>query len=199
MARPPAITRYGRVIEAAIARFTAECFKDVETPPLGELIAVEDGPETIVAVVSSIVTQGIDPSRRVNAHGGPEDDLPTVLAAHPHVPALLLTTFSGSVVGYLAPDGVRQYLPPAPPPIQARVRACSDEEVREFTGSFDFLRLLLETGPLADEVLAAALRRAAEAYGAAGRAFLVRAGKALSPLLARDPVRLQATLRRMQA
>jgi hypothetical protein len=30
------------------------------------------------------------------------------------------------------------------------------------------------------------------------RGFLVRAGKALAPLMARDPMRLQATLRRIQ-
>ena len=92
---------------------------------------------------------------------------------------------------------MRQYLPPAPASILARVRACTDAEAAGFTGAFDFLRLLLDAGPLADDVIAAALRGVAHQHGDE-RAFLVRAGKALAPLLAREPARLNAILRRMQ-
>lgn len=189
-------TRYGRVIEARVDRFQAECFNRGCAPPLGELVAVEDGPGPIYAVVSAVVTQGMDPSRRVTAHGRPDDDLDQVLADHPHVPALLATSFEAIVVGHEAEGRVRQYLSSAPAPILARVRACADDEREAVMRSFDFLKLLLAAGPLADDVIGAALRRGAEGRPDA-RFFLVRGGKALAPLLANDPMRLNAVLRRL--
>ena len=190
-------TRYGRVIEASISRFQSQCFDREFAPPLGELVAVEDGPGPVYAVVSGVITEGIDPSRRVTAHGKPEDDLDRVLADHPHVPALLSTTFEAIVVGHHADGRVRQYLPPAPAPILARVRSCTDEERESVMRSFDFLKHLLAAGPLADEVIGAALRQAAGSQPDE-RAFLVRGGKALAPLLANEPMRLHAVLRRLQ-
>lgn len=190
-------TRYGRVIEAQIDRFTAECFSRDCAPPLGQLVALEDGEQPIYAVVAGVVTEGIDPDRRIAAHGGPDDDLARVLAEHPHVPALLLTSFSAVVVGHSGGGWALQYLPPTPAPILARVRSCDDDEVRWFTRSFEYLHLLLDAGPFADEVIAASLRLMARVQPD-GRTFLVGAGKALAPLLARDPMRLQATLRRMR-
>lgn len=191
------ISRYGRVTEATIDRFCAECFEREGAPPLGELVAVEDGPGPILAVVAAVVTEGIDPTRRVGSHGSPEDDLERVLADHPHVPALLSTTFTATVVGHHEGGRVRAYLPPAPAPILARVRACTDEERNGVMLSFDFLKLLLDGGTFADEVIGAVLRRAAGPQPDS-RAFLVRGGKALAPLLANDPMRLHAILRRLQ-
>jgi hypothetical protein len=197
MVASPTQTRYGRVTQATVDRFDAECFERESAPPLGELVAVEDGPGPIFAVVSGVVTEGIDPSRRVGSHGGPDHDLAQVLADHPHVPALLSTTFMATVVGHQAAGFVRSYLPPAPAPILARIRACTGGERDGVTRSFDFLKLLLASGPFADEVAGAALRRASE-HQVDPRAFLVRGGKALAPLLANDPMRLHAILRRLQ-
>jgi hypothetical protein len=197
MVEVTAVRRYGRVTEARINRLTAECFDKRYAPPLGELIAIEDGPTPLYAVVSSVLTSTIDADRRLIARGEPDHDLDRVLADHPHVPALLLTTFEAVTVGFASLGSVNRYVPSAPAPLLARVRACSTDEIHTLTQSFEFLGLLLEAGPLADEVVAAFLRRAAEAYSDR-RAFLVRAGKALTPLLARDPLRLQAILRRMQ-
>ena len=191
------ITRFGRVTEASIDRFTAECFAKETAPALGELVVVEDEPNPIYAVVAAAVTQGIDPERRVASHGGPDDDLSKVYADHPHVQTLLMTTFQATVAGHQSGGEMRHYLPAAPAPILARVRACSEAETAAFTLSLDYLRMLVNAGPLADEVMAASLRRAAAARPDS-RSFLVRAGKALTPLLGRDPMRLQATLRRIQ-
>jgi len=189
--------RYGRVIRASLDRFSAECFQRECAPPLGELVAVEDAPAPLYAVVAAVVTEGIDSSRRLNNRGAPDQDLDRVLADHPHVPALLATTFEAIVVGHQAEGALRQYLPPSPAPILARIRLCSAEERETFTRSFDFLRLLLNGGPLADDVIAASLR-CASAGSADGRLLRVRGGKALAPLLANDPSRLHAILRRLQ-
>lgn len=189
--------RYGRVTRATISRLWSECFIRERTPPLGELLVVEDSPVSIVAVAAAASTEGIDPSRRVTAHGGPDHDRERVLAENPHVPALLITTFEAVIVGHESGGRLLQFLPPQPAPILARVRACAADECVEFTESLDFLELLLAAGPLGDDLTAAALRGAAAARPD-GRAFLVRAGKALTPLLATDPPRLHAILRRLQ-
>ncbi|MHB8577995.1 MAG: hypothetical protein ACYDCQ_22005 [Dehalococcoidia bacterium] len=191
------VQRFGRVTRSTIDRLWAECFERDAAPPLGELVAVEDAPALTYAVVSASVTEGIDPSRRVTSHGGPNDNLKQVLEEHPHVPALMTTSFEAIVVGHDAGGRIWQYLPPTTAPILARIRACTDVERAEFMQSLDFLKLLLAAGPLADDVVASTLRAAA--YGRPdGRAFLVRAGKALTPLLAADPTRLHAILRRLQ-
>jgi len=193
-ASPP---RYGRVTRASIARFTAECFERDAAPPLGLLVAVEDCPETIFAVVAGVLTEGIDPTRRLTSRGEPDHDLERVLADNPHVPALLSTSFDAVVVGYADAGQIRQYLPSAPAPILARVRACSDVESAAFMQSFDFLGVIAEGGAFADDVIAATLRTASLGR-VDGRAFLVQAGKALTRLLGDDPTRLHALLRRLQ-
>ncbi len=192
---PP--TRYGRVIRASIDRFSAECFARDGAPPLGLLVAVEDMEEPVFAVVCGVLTEGIDPTRRVTARGEPEHDLQRVLDENPHVPALLATTFDAVVVGHKRAGNVCQYLPSAPAPMLARVRGCTDDECAAFMRSFDFLRLLLAGGVFADDVIASALRQAAAAQPDR-RGFLVHSGKALTPLLADDATRLQAILRRIQ-
>lgn len=190
-------TRFGRVISSGIQRFSAECFKRECAPALGRLVAVEDAAAPIYGIVSAVETVGVDPSRRINSHGEPEHDLERVLHEHPHVPGLLVTTFDAVVVGYLDRERVRQYLPPAPAPILARVRDCDADETDRFMGSFDFLHLLLDSGPFAGEIIAAALRLAA-ASRADGRALLVRGGKVLAGLLPNDAILLSAILRRLQ-
>src|SRR5712692_3596655 len=114
--------RYGRVTRATIGRLWSECFERECTPPLGELLMVEDAPLPIVAVASAASTEGIDPSRRITSHGGPDHDLRRVLADNPHVPALLITTFEAVVVGHESDGRLVQFLPPQPAPILARVR-----------------------------------------------------------------------------
>lgn|GEM_PF-1115366 len=188
--------RYGRVIKSTVETFVAECFTNAAAPPLGELLVVEDG-TPIIAIVADISTESRDGTRPLGLHGGPEDDLQHVLDANPHIPALLRTCFTGVVAGYWEDHHLRQYLPSAPPPVQARVRRATAAECAGLIASFDFLRLLLGVAPHADDAIAAALRRLAPPEPER-RPFLVRAGKALTVLLAEDPPRLHALLRRLQ-
>ncbi len=120
-----------------------------------------------------------------------------MLAQNPQIPALLHTTFDAVVVGHVGAIGIAQHLPDAPAPIYARVRACDALETARFFERFEFLPLLLAAGPLADEVTAACLRRAA-ATEPEPRPFLVRAGRALARELATDPERLGAILNRIR-
>lgn len=182
----------GRVLEATISRFTCVCHTLDGAPPLGTLVLVFEGGPAVYGVVADIRTQGIDPGRPLTPRGGPEDDRETVLAQNPQIPALLQTAFEAIVVGHRRGDSVRRYLPDSPPRIYARVRACTAAETAEFFSGFEFLPLLLASGPLADQVIAACLRRAAAAVPGRSREFLVQAGRALAHELAAEPERLAA-------
>ena len=186
----------GRVLEASIARFVTACFELESAPPLGALVVTDDT-APVYAVVADVRTEGREPGRRPTPHGGPHDDRARVLEQNPHIPALLQTTFEAAVAGHNTGAGPRPWLPDAPPPIFARVRECTDAEVCAFTASVEFCSLVLAAGPLADEVLAACLRRAAASHPDP-RDFLVRAGKALAVELAAEPHRLAALLRRIR-
>ena len=186
----------GRVLEASAARFLCACFELEGAPPLGALVSVDSSPP-LVGVVSDIRTEGRDPGRRPAPHGSPSDDRARVLQQNPQIPALLQTSFEALVVGYGSGASIHQGLPAFPAPIYDRVQTCSATEVLSFTERLDFLRLMLVSGSLADEVTIACLRGAAATH-ADPRTFLVRAGKALATELAAEPDRLAALLRRLR-
>jgi hypothetical protein len=103
------------------------------------------------------------------------------------------------VVGHAREGKMYQYLPAQPPISLDEIVTCSDAEVVQFTADFTYFRTVLNAKDTpADELLAASLRLAAEARGAPGREFLVRAGRELSRLLAFDAVRLEGLLRRIK-
>lgn len=193
----PPIESTGRVLEATIARFICAAHELDGAPPLGTLVVVMDAETPIYGVVADIRTEGIEPGRRPAARGGPGDDRATVLAQNPHIPALLHTLFEAIVVGQGGGYAVRRYLPDAPAPTYARVRTCTAEETAQFFEGFEHVKLLLAAGPLADEVTAACLRRAADVQPDR-RAFLVRAGRALASELATEPERLMTILGRVR-
>ncbi len=186
----------GQVVAANIASFSAGSELH-QTPPLGSLVEV-DGSLPIYAVVCDARTESIE-GRRPLAHLPVEADLESFLSANPHLRHLLHSTFDAAVVGH-GPDevgGLRHYLPPAPAPIFASVRLCSHEEMARFTQSLDFLKLLLSSSTNSDEAAAACLRLVSVTH-ADRHAFLVRAGKELARLLASEPDRLAAILRRIR-
>lgn len=103
------------------------------------------------------------------------------------------------VVGHVHAGRVRHYLPPQPPITLEEIGVCSEAEIVQFTEEFTYFRTVLDAQEArSDEVLAASLRAAANARGAQGRDFLVRAGRELSRLLAFDAVRLEGLLRRIK-
>jgi hypothetical protein len=103
------------------------------------------------------------------------------------------------VVGH-ARDGLwYPYLPPQPPISLDQIMTCAMSEVVAFSEDFTFFRTVLNAKDApADELLAAALRIAADARGEGKRAYLVKAGRELSRLLAFDAVRLEGLLRRIK-
>jgi len=183
----------GQVVAANIASFTAQSLELHRAPSLGSLVQT-DGP--IYAVVCDARTESVE-GRRPVAHLSGETDLQSFLDANPHLRHLLRTTFDAVVVGHGESAIIRQYLPPHPAPIFAPLRLCPQEEVARFSESLDFLKLLLSAAANSDEVAAACLRLASAAHPDR-RAFLLTAGKELARLLANEPHRLTAVLRRIQ-
>ncbi len=188
----------GRIVESTLEAFEAECLEGCVPPPLGALLATLDGEPTVYAAVTSIHTAGIDPSRPVVPHGGPDEDLETVLLRNPHLPLLLRVSFEAAIIGYADAASTHHRLPAAPPPLLARVNICDADDTARFTEGFAFLEPLTGTGSEHDEMVAAFLRRAADAAGDR-QSFLLAAGRRLVPLLSPEPERLVAILRRIRS
>ena len=187
--------RVGEVTEANSAALVAQCYELYGAPPLGALLRV--GPPPVYAVVQTVRTEPLDPSRPVLARGQGAESIEAVYRDNPQIERLLTTRFDALIVGHSGPGGDYQLLPPAPPRIHSFVSLCSPEETARFTANLDFLRLLVNSGPpLADEVVVACLREAAASHPD-GAAFALRAGRALAAELAGDVPRLNAIMRRV--
>jgi len=77
--------RVGEVVESASHRFSAQCYRLYQSPPLGSFVrteapipsdgssGTEDEPSDIYAVVCGVSTQSIDPGRPVIARGEVEE------------------------------------------------------------------------------------------------------------------------------
>jgi NADPH-dependent ferric siderophore reductase len=121
-----------------------------------------------------------------------------IYAENPDLEVVLQTEFHALIVGFCDGPAIRQYLPPLPPPVHYSVHVCDDEELRRFTQRLDFLPTVLAARDLpADELLAAALRRAAEVQPDR-YAFVVGAGRKLALLLRDDHARLMTILQRIR-
>ena len=188
--------RVGEVTEGDSAVFAAQCYGLYGAPPLGALVRA--GTPAIYGVVQRVWTEPLDPSRPVLARGQDAESVEEVYREHPQLERLLTTRLAALIVGYSEEDGVvRQGLPPWPPRIHCFVHGCGSEEGARFMERLDFLRLLLNSGsPLAEEVTAACLRRAA-GMAADRDGFMRRAGRALAAELAGEAARLSAIMRRV--
>jgi len=187
--------KIAEIIEAATARFTAQCYELYGLPPLGGLVKTGD----IYGIVCHAETAGMEPGRRPIARGKDEATEAAVYDSSPQLLKLLRSEFTASVVGYTDGEKIYQYLPPRPTRIHSFVYICQPEEVREFSGSFDFFNILLNaslTVPT-EELIAAALRQMSLAQEDP-RAFLVAAGKELANILSTDFIRLKNILGRLK-
>lgn len=195
--------RVGEVVDAGTTSFTAQAYTLHEAPPFGGFVRASNGEHDVIAVVADAHTGSVDPGRRPIARGRDEADEEDIYRRNPELRELLRTEFQAIVVGFReSRSGYRRWLPGRPPRLHAFVHECSAAEIVAFTERLDFLPTLLgegSRGPV-DELVAACLREAAAARGD-DRAydFLVAAGKQLAVLLAGEPNRLGAILRRLRA
>ncbi|HEX74044.1 MAG TPA: hypothetical protein G4N93_02725 [Dehalococcoidia bacterium] len=193
------VQRVGEVVEASTTDFVAQCYELYQTPPLGSLVKTMDLTVELYGIVYNATTTSIEPGRRPIARGRDEASDDEIYRSNPQLLKLLRSEFSALVVGHRQGDILYRYLPPKPARIHSFVYLCSTEEVKEFSQSFDFLNMLINTHlPVStDELVAACLRQMSQAYEDR-HAFLVAAGKELAILLGGEFNQLKSILGRIR-
>ena len=191
--------RVGEVIEASTNDFVAQCYELYQSPPLGSLVKTRDLAVELYGIVYNATTTSFEPGRRPIARGKDETTEEGIYQASPQLLKLLKSEFGALVVGHRQDGKLYHYLPPKPARIHGFVYLCSPEEVKEFSQSFDFLNILINTRlPVSpDELVAACLRQMSQVYEDR-RAFLVAAGKELAILLSGNFNQLKAILERIK-
>jgi len=191
--------RVGEVIETGTAEFTVQCYELYRSPPLGGLVKAGDESIKQYAIVYNTTTSSIEPGRRPIARGKDESSEEGIYRSSPQLLKLFRTEFNALVTGFREGDKVFHYLPPRPVKIHNFVYECEDEEIKEFSGSFDFLNIIINSSlPVpVEEVIAASLRRMSQVYDEPQR-FLVSAGKELATLLGTDYNRLKSVLSKIR-
>ena len=189
----------GEVVEASTTYFTAHCYQLFDCPPLGSLVKTSDGDEVIYGIVAGALSGGLDPSRRPIARGQELTTETSVFEENPQLEKLLISQFNVLVIGHRSGDVIRHYLPPRPARIHGFVYLCTDDEIKEFGLSFNFLSLVLgyQSEVPAEELIAACLRLMSHVQQDP-HAFLVKAGKELAVLLAGESTRLRIVLERIK-
>ena len=188
--------RLGEVVEATTTEFVGQCYELYAAPPLGSLVRCGDG-GGIYGIVHEVATRSVDAGRRPIARGRDEDDADAIYESNPQLSRLLSTEFRALSVGHVEDGVLRRWLAPLPPRIHSFVYACSEDTLREFSSELDFASILL-SAPIAaaDDVLASFLKTASGAHPDR-EAFLVNAGRRLTPLLGGQMQRLDGILRRI--
>ena len=185
-----------RVIEAGLRSFICAYETYVEDPlSLGQMVIVREGPAAVLGVVADASSGPDDPTRPLQARGGPGESAAEVMAANPEVRLLLRTHLTVVCCGHAAGELFRPALPPTPPPLLAIVEPAGRGETAAFAADGSFLAMLVASPLCDDSVLAAAIRGAARAFDLSGHEFTVTAGKELARLLRAEPARLASILR----
>ncbi len=187
--------RVGEVIEASTTDFVAQCYELYQSPPFGSLVKTTDLSVELYGIVYHATTSSLEPGRRPIARGKDESSEEEIYRSSPQLLKLLRTEFSALVVGYRENEKLFRYLPPKPARIHGFVYLCSPDEVKEFSQSFSFLNMLLNTHlPVSvEELVAASLRQISQVYEDRQK-FLVAAGKELAILLGGEFNRLKSIL-----
>ncbi len=186
-------THVGEVVESSTTELIAQARELHGAPSFGQFVRVEAA-MPVVGIVFNVFTHSIEANRRPTAYGKTEAEL---RLEQPQIFELLRTEFQALVIGYLDGDESVQILPPQPARIHSFMYLCSDEQVRAFTRTDDYLRSILNTSKVpTDELVIAVLRHAVRAHGHAP-SYLVQIGKELSRLLSDDYDRLSSVIRRV--
>ena len=193
------VQRVGEVIEASTTEFVAQCYELYQLPPLGSLVKTRDESVELYGIVYNAATTSLEPGRRPIARGKDEASEEAIYQSSPQLLKLLRSEFGALVVGHKQGDKLFHYLPPQPARIHSFVYRCEPEEVKEFSQSFDFLNVLINTRlPVSvEELVAASLRQMSQVHEDPHR-FLVAAGKELAILLSGEFNRLKAILGRIK-
>ena len=192
-------TPIGEIIEANSTSFVAGTYRLLDAPPFGTLVRADGAAGCAAyALVYDVHTASRELGGRAVVRGREGLYDHDIYAENPDLEAVLQTEFHALIVGYCDGPTIRQYLPPLPPPVHYSVHVCDDDERRRFMTRLDFLSTVLAAHDLpADELLAAALRHAADTQPDRYH-FVVDAGRRLALLLRDDHARLMTILQRIR-
>jgi hypothetical protein len=186
----------GRVTRCSTRGFVGAIrLPEPEIPVFGGFCQAEaqQGSSRVIGLIYDISIQDDEFARQMAASAAPPAEILADGQANRQVPV----EFSALAIGYSAGQTFHHRLPPQPPLTLAPIHRLSDEDVRSFTSSFDFLPLVLSAPQLpVDYLLAAALQTAAAARPQTERRpYLIEAGRACARLMAADLPQLETLLR----
>ena len=189
----------GRLLRSNTVGFTFGCsVPEPEVPLFGDFVKApaQHGQSEVIGLISDILIEDDPFVRQLIA----APDLPEAYIQDQRKNRQVPIEVSVLTVGYRTDSAVFQALPPQPPVTLDYIQRCEPEEIATFTGSHDYFTLVLNNPDTsADELLTAALQRAANARPTEERGFfMLQAGKELARLLANDLPRLDTLLRRIQ-
>jgi hypothetical protein len=170
-----------------------------EIPIFGAFCKAEAqrGASEVIGLIYDIRVEDDELTRQVAAT---EHPLQEELADQQYVRQIPIE-YSALAIGFKSNDSYVYTLPPQPPFSLAPIHVLEREEVATFTNQLNFIPLVLSAEHLPkDELLAAALRMAAQARPEAERKrFLLEAGRFCARVLAQDLVRMDTFLRSLSA
>ncbi|MEW6566870.1 MAG: hypothetical protein AB1449_01650 [Chloroflexota bacterium] len=189
----------GRVTRCSTLGFVgAVRLPEPDLPAFGWFCQVEaqHGQSQVIGVIYDISVEDDAFARQLATAEGLTPEQLQDTQANRQVPV----EFSALAVGYRNGDRISHALPPQPPATLAEIHPLAAEAVRQFTERLDFLSLILAAPEVpVDELLAAALRQAAEARPEGERRrFLVQAGRECARLLGSDLTRLEKVVRSLR-
>ena len=191
--------RAGEVVQASTTELTAQCYQLYQLPTFGSLVKIKSPELELYALVYNATTASLEPGRKPIARGKDEKSEEAIYNSSPQLEKLLKSEFSALVVGYKEGDYIYHYLPPRPARIHSFVYLCSPQDVLDFSQSFGFLNILLNTNLQIprNELIAACLRQMSQVQEDR-HSFLVTAGKQLATILSSDSTQLRAILERIK-
>ncbi|MBN2303876.1 MAG: hypothetical protein JXQ72_05335 [Anaerolineae bacterium] len=187
----------GQVLRASTVGFVCGTrSQEIGQPSFGAFIRTRHGQHDDIDVIGLIHAISIDDDPLVRQLIL-ANNMTTGAARDQRENRMVPVEISAVNVGFIRFREVYHTLPPRPPLSLDPVQLCDQETVVRFTERLDFLRLVLNTGEVpTEELAAAALLHAARSRPEADRrAFLVAAGRRLAGLLSHDLPRLQHLLR----
>ena len=189
----------GRILRSTSTTFTfGRTLNAGDLPSFGDLVTADAAGVQVYGLIYEILVEDDPFVRQVVAAA---DDMPAEKIEDMRQRRQVPVQITALAVAFRQHDRLVQGIPPRPPGALQPVLACDCPETREVLADFGFFRIILNHSQApADELLAASLIHAAGCQlPGQDRVYLLDAGRDLVRLLAQEPNRLDAILRRLAA
>ncbi len=189
----------GRILRSTSLTFTfGRTLNAGQLPAFGDLVTARAAGTPVYGLIYEIVVEDDPFVRQVVAAAA---DMPPEKIEDMRQRRQVPVEITALAVAFRQGERIIQGAPPRPPGALQPVLACDCDETRQALADFAFFRLILNHGQApTDELLAASLLHAAGCQPPGQeRSYLLDAGRELARLLAQEPARLDAILRRLSA